>query len=103
MSTWPISSILDARTQAFPVLTAAQIGRIRADSKLRKVAQGEILFKPGDTEVPFFVLVWKHGDCAAGPGRRARNRKTRPRRVHRRDDDDFRAALPGAWPRHRGR
>ena len=57
MSTWPIPSVLDPRTQAFPVLTAAQISRIRADSKLRNVAQGEILFKPGDTEVPFFVLV----------------------------------------------
>ena len=57
MSTWPIPSVLDARTQAFPVLTAAQISRIRADSKLRKVAQRDILFKPGDTEVPFFVLV----------------------------------------------
>lgn len=57
MLTWPIPSVLDPRTQAFPVLTAAQISRIRADSKLRNVAQGEILFKPGDTEVPFFVLV----------------------------------------------
>src|SRR5580658_1701648 len=57
MSTWPVPSGLDARSQAFPVLTAAQLSRIRGDSKLRKVAQGEILFSPGDTEVPFFVLV----------------------------------------------
>jgi len=57
MSTWPAPSALDASTQAFPVLTAAQINRLRPDSKLRKVEPGEILFQPGDTEVPFFVLL----------------------------------------------
>src|SRR5579863_6985910 len=57
MSTWPILSALDARTQAFPVLTAAQISRIRTNANLRQVEPGQILFKPGDTDVPFFVLV----------------------------------------------
>ncbi len=57
MSSWPVPSALDANTQAFPVLTAAQIGRIRPGSKLRKVAPGEILFQPGDSKVPFFVLL----------------------------------------------
>src|SRR5271170_7741563 len=57
MSTWPAPSALDARTQAFPVLTAAQIGRVRAVGKLRKVEPGEILFQPDDTGVPFFVLL----------------------------------------------
>ncbi len=57
MSTWPAPSALDSRTQAFPVLTDAQIGRLRPGSKLRKVAQGEILFRPGDNDVPFFVLL----------------------------------------------
>jgi thioredoxin reductase (NADPH) len=57
MSAWPVPSALDARTQAFPVLTAAQIARVRPGSKLRKVKPGEILFQPGDTEVPFFVLL----------------------------------------------
>ena len=45
------------RTQAFPVLTSAQIDRVRPGSKLRKVGLGEILFQPGDTDVPFFVLL----------------------------------------------
>src|SRR6266403_2616839 len=53
----PIPSALDARTQAFPVLTAAQIGRIRSGSNVREVTKGEILFEPGETNVPFFVLL----------------------------------------------
>ncbi|MBZ5598886.1 MAG: cyclic nucleotide-binding domain-containing protein [Acidobacteriia bacterium] len=57
MSSWPVPSALDASTQAFPVLTAAQISRVRSGSKLRRVEPGEILFEPGDTQVPFFVLL----------------------------------------------
>jgi thioredoxin reductase (NADPH) len=52
-----IPSALDARTQAFPVLTAAQINRVRSVSKVREVKAGEILFQPDDTNVPFFVLL----------------------------------------------
>ncbi|MGB7516222.1 MAG: FAD-dependent oxidoreductase [Candidatus Acidiferrum sp.] len=55
MSTLP--SALDARTQAFPVLTEAQIDRVRPGSRLREVKKGEILFEPGDTRMPFFVLL----------------------------------------------
>src|SRR3989442_160756 len=57
MPSRPIPSALDARTQAFPVLTAAQINRVRSGSKLRSVVAGEILFEPGDSNVPFFVLL----------------------------------------------
>lgn len=57
MSTWPVPSALDSRTQIFPDLTAAQIDRIRNGSKLRRVEVGEILFRPGDMNVPFFVLL----------------------------------------------
>ncbi len=53
----PIPSTLDARTQAFPVLTSAQIDRIRPLGRLRTVQHGEILFKPEDVGVPFFVLL----------------------------------------------
>jgi thioredoxin reductase (NADPH) len=52
-----IPSALVASTQAFPVLTAAQINRVRSVSKLRRVEKGEILFQPGDRSVPFFVLL----------------------------------------------
>jgi thioredoxin reductase (NADPH) len=57
MSSQPIPSALDSRTQAFPILTTAQISRVRSRSKLRPVQKGEILFEPGDTNVPFFVLL----------------------------------------------
>ncbi len=57
MSTWPVPSALDANTQIFPDLTLAQTERVRAVSKSRHVVAGEILFRPGDTAVPFFVLL----------------------------------------------
>ena len=57
MSSWPTPSALDASTQAFPVLTAAQISRLRPGGKSRKVEPNEILFQPDDTQVPFFVLL----------------------------------------------
>src|SRR5665213_314216 len=53
----PVPSALDPRTQAFPVLTPAQIDRIRPIGSIRRVENGEILFEPGDTVVPFFVLL----------------------------------------------
>jgi thioredoxin reductase (NADPH) len=58
MSSWPTtSSTLDSRTQAFPVLTDAQISRLRPVGKVRPVKPGEILFQPDDTDVPCFVLL----------------------------------------------
>jgi thioredoxin reductase (NADPH) len=41
----------------FPDLTPPQIDRVRAVSKPRRVEAGEILFRPGDAGVPFFVLL----------------------------------------------
>jgi thioredoxin reductase (NADPH) len=57
VSTWPLPSALDAPTQAFPSLAPAQIVRLRQKSKLRRVRPGDILFEPGDSGVPFFVLL----------------------------------------------
>lgn len=57
MSTWPMPSALDAKTQTFPVLSATHINRLRPCGKIRSVVKGEILFKPGDVGVPFFVLI----------------------------------------------
>jgi thioredoxin reductase (NADPH) len=57
MSTWPASSALDPATQAFPKLSPPQIARLRPSGRVRKVEPGEILFKPNDTDVPFFVLL----------------------------------------------
>src|ERR1700683_3692044 len=47
----------DVRGEIFPVLTAEQISRIRPVSTLRKVKAGEILFEPGDSDVPVFVVL----------------------------------------------
>ena len=52
-----LPSALDARTQAFPVLSSWQIDRIRSCSRSRQVAAGDILFEPGDENVPFYVLL----------------------------------------------
>jgi thioredoxin reductase (NADPH) len=57
MASLPPLSALDASTQAFPVLTADQISRLRPAGKIRHVEPGDILFQPDDTEVPFFVLL----------------------------------------------
>jgi len=52
-----VPSALDALTQAFPTLTAAQINRVRANAKVRQVRTGDILFEPGDTNVSLFVVL----------------------------------------------
>lgn len=57
MSTWPVPSALEPSTQTFPVLTEAQIKRASAFGAVRTVTSGEILFRPGDAHVPFFVLL----------------------------------------------
>jgi thioredoxin reductase (NADPH) len=57
MSSWPTPSALDAGTQTFPTLTASQINRARPWGTVRQVQPGDILFKPGDTNVPFFILL----------------------------------------------
>jgi thioredoxin reductase (NADPH) len=57
MSTQLTPLAADARGDAFPTLTAEQIDRIRPLSKVRKVKAGEILFEPGDSDVPFFVVL----------------------------------------------
>jgi thioredoxin reductase (NADPH) len=57
MSAHLIPMPADIRGEAFPVLTPDQITRVRALSKVRNVEVGEILFEPGDGDVPFFVLL----------------------------------------------
>jgi thioredoxin reductase (NADPH) len=47
----------DPRTDIFPVLTAAQIERVRHLGRVRKVRAGDILFQPNDTGIPFFVVL----------------------------------------------
>lgn len=51
-----IPSALDPRTQAFPVLTEAQIDRVRPLGQLRAVKSGDVLFAPNDTDPKGFIL-----------------------------------------------
>jgi len=44
-------------SDAFPLLTTAQIERLRPAGKLRQVHAGEILFEPGDPDMPCFVIL----------------------------------------------
>ena len=53
----PVPSLLDPRTQMFPKLTEGQIERIRPCGRVRRVEAGEILFQPGDLNVPLFVML----------------------------------------------
>jgi thioredoxin reductase (NADPH) len=57
MASPPIPSALDAQTQTFPTLTPTQIDRLRSHGRVRKVAAGKILFEPGDTNIPFWVIL----------------------------------------------
>ena len=44
-------------SEAFPLLTPAQIERLRPLGKLRHVEAGEVLFEPGDSNVPVYVVL----------------------------------------------
>jgi thioredoxin reductase (NADPH) len=45
------------RANAFPALTPEQIARFREAGRVRKVELGEVLFEPGRTNAPFWVLL----------------------------------------------
>ena len=53
----PAPGVLDAGAETFPILTEAQLSRVRTYGKLRSVDRGEILARPGDIGMPFFVLL----------------------------------------------
>ena len=44
-------------SEAFPLLTAAQIERLRPLGKVRRVEAGEVLFDAGDSNVPVYVIL----------------------------------------------
>ena len=44
-------------SEAFPLLTPAQIERLRPHGKLRHVEAGEVLFEAGDSNVPVYVIL----------------------------------------------
>ena len=52
-----LPSAATAGDQAFPTLSEAQIARIAAHGRLRKVERGEVLVKAGARNASFFVVV----------------------------------------------
>jgi thioredoxin reductase (NADPH) len=52
-----VSNALESHSQVFPVLTEAQINRIRPFASLRHVNDGDVLFRADDSDVPFFILL----------------------------------------------
>ena len=61
MSSAPIlQSPLVAETQTFPVLTTAQIDRLRPLAEQRTVNCGDILYRPGEVGVSLYILLSAH-------------------------------------------
>jgi thioredoxin reductase (NADPH) len=56
-SVQPLINSPDRQAEAFPVLTPAQIDRIRPYVTARTVRAGEILFEAGDLGIPCFVVL----------------------------------------------
>ncbi len=52
----PINSP-DRQAEAFPVLTPAQVGRVRPYATVRPVSAGEVLFEPGTPRMSCFVVL----------------------------------------------
>lgn len=69
MSSWPNPSALDAKTQAFPTLTAGQIARLVPVGKSRQVKPGDILFQPGDSSSQVAISILPVGSCLRQSGR----------------------------------
>ena len=57
MSSIPALSSLNPATEMYPLLTEAQIARVRAFARQRIVEAGEVLYQPGDVGVPVFILL----------------------------------------------
>jgi hypothetical protein len=50
-----VHSALATHTQIFPVLTSAQMNRIRPFASLRHAVLGEVLFEADSRDVSFFI------------------------------------------------
>ena len=48
---------LEPGSEAFPLLSPAQIDHLRPHAKPRRVKAGEVLIEPGDSNVPMFVVL----------------------------------------------
>jgi thioredoxin reductase (NADPH) len=58
--TEPVAAValeVERRAQMFPVLSAAQLARVKPCGELRDVAAGELLFDQGQTDTPMLVIL----------------------------------------------
>jgi thioredoxin reductase (NADPH) len=56
-TTWPSPPAVQSRADhVFPTLTPAQIARVAAHGRTRRIRPGEVLIEAGDRVVPFFVV-----------------------------------------------
>ena len=53
----PTINTPDRQAEAFPVLTPAQIDRLRPYGNIRSVQAGEVLFEPGRVGMSCFVVL----------------------------------------------
>ena len=60
----PTINTPDRQAEAFPVLTPAQIARIRPHASVRSVQAGEVLFEPGTSGMSCFVVLTGKLDIA---------------------------------------
>jgi thioredoxin reductase (NADPH) len=60
----PSINLPDRHAEAVPVLTPAQVARIRPYASVRSVQAGEILFEPGTLGMPCFVVLSGRLDIA---------------------------------------
>ena len=60
----PTINTPDRQAEAFPVLTPAQIARIRPHASVRSVQAGEVLFEPGKSGMSCFVVLTGKLDIA---------------------------------------
>ena len=60
----PTINTPDRQAEAFPVLTPAQIARIRPHANVRSVQAGEVLFEPGKSGMSCFVVLTGKLDIA---------------------------------------
>jgi thioredoxin reductase (NADPH) len=60
MSSAPLLNLSNAETQTFPVLTAAQIERVKLFAEERRVACDEVLYRPGQVGVSLYILLSAH-------------------------------------------
>src|SRR5580698_10720646 len=60
----PTINAPDRQAEAFPVLTPAQIARLRSYGNIRSVQAGEVLFEPGKLDMSCFVVLSGKVDIA---------------------------------------